>query len=115
MADAVSRLKELDAERAKLLDEALREALSRAEAAVADLNALGFEYALLSPAGVPGRGRPKGSAKKRTRRMKNAPCVICKFQTSPPHDARKHRFSQGKKKHPFTAKELADLGLKKIA
>jgi hypothetical protein len=111
MADTIYRLKELDAERAKLLNAAKKEALSRAQAAVADLNALGFSYAL--------RARQpklsKASAKKQTRRTKDAPCSICKFRTSPPHDARKHRFTQGKRKRPFTTNELTDMGLKKMA
>jgi hypothetical protein len=111
MADTIDRLKEMDAERAKLLNAAKKEALSRAQAAVADLNALGFSYTLRAR-------QPKLSkalAQKQTRRTKDAPCSICKFRTSPPHDARKHRFTQGKRKRPFTTKELTDMGLNKIA
>jgi ribosomal protein L13E len=51
---------------------------------------------------------------KGTRSVKSAPCPICKFKTVPPHDARKHRFAQGKNKRPFTAAELSNLGLKKV-
>jgi hypothetical protein len=116
MADAspADRIKALDAERTKLLDTAKKEALGRATQAIADLKGLGFSYTL-------GEGTRGGapalrakSSRKGTRTIKDAPCVICKFKTIPPHDARKHRFAQGKKKLPFSAKELSDLGLKKV-
>jgi hypothetical protein len=107
--DPIARIKELDAERAKLLDEAKREALARAQQAISDLNALGFSYSLTqvsmgrTPAGRKGLG---GISTEK-------PCRICGFLTSPPHDARKHRFSKAKKR-PFNAKELTDLGLRKV-
>ena len=113
MADKspVQRIKELDQERNKLLGGAKKEALDRANQSVADLKTLGFKYLLIPEVEitpVSARGR------KGTRTVKNAPCPICKFKTAPPHDARKHRFAQGKKKRPFATKELADLGLKKL-
>lgn len=40
-------------------------------------------------------------------------CPICKFETSPPHDGRKHRF-QGDDKKPLTAAELREFGLQKV-
>ncbi len=55
----------------------------------------------------------KSKSRKGTRTVKNAACPICKFKIVPPHDARKHRFAQGKKKRPFIAAELTKLGLKK--
>jgi hypothetical protein len=42
----------------------------------------------------------------------NAPCSVCNFATDPGHDGRVHR-SQGDKKKPFTAAELAEKGYKK--
>ena len=111
----VERIKQIDQERAKLLGEAKKEALVRANQAVADLVALGFTYTLVDSQG-PTRAKraAKKASRKGTRQIKDAPCSICGFKTAPPHDARRHRFSQGKKKRPFTAKELSDLGLKKV-
>jgi hypothetical protein len=43
---AVERIKELDAERAKIFDQAKEEALQKATQAVAELNALGLNYRL---------------------------------------------------------------------
>jgi hypothetical protein len=107
----VDRIKELDKERAKLLDTAKKEALGRAQQAVADLSALGFGYRLVD--GTTKAARASGPSRKGTRTIRDAPCPICEFKTRPAHDARKHRFSQGKKKRPFTAQELAKLGMKK--
>ncbi len=112
MSDAAARIKEIDAMRVKLLTAAKNEAFARAEQAVADLNALGFSYTLAD--GGP-KARRKTSRRKRERTIKDAPCPVCKFKTKPPHDARRHRFSQGKKKNPFTPAELQKLGLKKVA
>jgi hypothetical protein len=107
--DPIARIKELNAERSKLIDAAKREALEKAQQAVADLNALGFAYSLTQVSvGRKGAGRRKG-----TGHIQAHPCRICGFQTSPPHDARKHRFSKAKKR-PFNAKELTDLGLRKV-
>ena len=48
------------------------------------------------------------------REKKDAPCSICGFKTNPVHDARSHR-SQGKKKEAFTAAELREKGMEKVA
>ena len=60
---------------------------------------------------------PKGSRKPqeggKQREMKGGPCKVCQFETSPLHDARKHR-SQGDDKRPFTDVELADLGMHRV-
>jgi hypothetical protein len=107
--DLIGRIKELDAEKSKLIESAKSEALERAKQAVADLNALGFSYSLTQvsvgrkPAGRKGLG---GIPTEK-------PCRICGFRTSPPHDARRHRFSKAKKR-PFNAKELTDLGMRKV-
>ena len=102
MADVIQKLKELDKERAGLLDSAKKEALSRATEAVAVLNSLGFNYQLAEGG--------KRVSRKATGQIKDGPCPVCKFKTTPPHDARKHR-SQGKKKKPFTPQQLAEFGL----
>lgn len=103
----LDQLKKLDEQRAKLMADAKAEALAKAEAAVADLNAIGFSYRL-----VEGDGAPKA---KRQQRQKdpNEPCKTCNFVTAPPHDSRRHR-AQGEAKKPFTVKELEALGLKKV-
>lgn len=102
----VARIKELDKERSQLLTTAKKEALDRANEAIADLNALGFSYTLSGEGAAPRRGR------KGMRQVKDAACPVCKFKTAPPHDARKHR-GQGKRKKAFTVSELQELGLKK--
>src|ERR1700693_2227181 len=100
MTDALKRIKELDEERASLLDSAKKDALTKAKSAIADLNALGFAYQLAEG------GRPK-VGRKGTRTIKDSPCPVCKFKTSPPHDARRHRGQKTKK--PFTVGELKEM------
>jgi len=107
---AIQRIKELDEERVRIFEQAKEEALEKAKAAVAELNALGLDYALV----VSGSKRahaPKATAPSKGA-VKAAPCSICGFQTSPPHDARTHR-GQSKKK-PFTTAELEEKGLTMI-
>jgi hypothetical protein len=104
---AIQRIKDLDAERASIFDQAKEEALEKAKAAVAELNALGLDYTLTSG----GKAAKAGSAKgKRT--IKPGACPICEFQTVPPHDGRTHRNQ--KKKGPFSAAELKEKGLVKV-
>jgi hypothetical protein len=105
---AIQRIKELDAERASIFDQAKEEALEKAKAAVAELNALGLSYTLTNGAGKQAK---TGSAKEK-RTIKAAACPICDFQTSPPHDGRTHRNQ--KKKGPFSAAELKEKGLVKV-
>jgi hypothetical protein len=103
---AVQRIKDLDAERAGIFEQAKEEALAKVKAAVAELNALGLNYTLAT-----GKGAKAGSGKgKRT--IKAAACPICEFQTTPPHDGRTHRNQ--KKKGPFSAAELKEKGLVKV-
>jgi hypothetical protein len=105
---AIQRIKDLDAERASIFDQAKEEALEKAKAAVAELNALGLNYTLSSGAGKQAKA---GSAKGK-RAIKAAACPICEFQTSPPHDGRTHRNQN--KKGPFSAAELKEKGLMKV-
>jgi hypothetical protein len=102
----VQRLKQLDQERTSLLADAKKEALTRANQSIGDLNALGFNYRLVADG--------KQRTRKATRMIKDAPCPACGFKTSPPHDARAHR-SQGKRKRPFTAAQLKELGYEKAS
>jgi hypothetical protein len=101
---AIQRIKELDAERASIFDQAKEEALEKAKAAVAELNALGLNYTLTNGAGKQAKA---GSAKEK-RSIKAAACPICDFQTSPPHEKNK------KKTGPFSAAELKEKGLVKV-
>jgi hypothetical protein len=106
--DPIARIKELDAEKSKLIEGAKSEALERAKQAITDLNALGFRYSLTQASVA-----KKAVGRKAVGRIPDNPCRICGFRTDPPHDARKHRFSKAKKR-PFNAKELADLGMRKV-
>ena len=109
----LQQLKKLDEERTKLLEGAKADALARAEEAINELTALGFDYELVEPA--------KETARKtRTVRKGMVPdhhpkgtCPICEYATKPPHDKRSHR-SQTRKK-PFTDAELAERNLVIVA
>ena len=110
---ALQQIKKLDEERGKILESAKKEALARAEEAINELTALGFDYELAEPAretaretrtvrkGLVPDHHPKGT------------CPICEYATKPPHDKRSHR-SQTKKK-PFTDAELAERNLVIVA
>jgi hypothetical protein len=113
----LDKLKALDEQRAKLLDDAKKEALEAVHKAIADLNGLGFDYRLIeggstSKARKPPRERSEGEAPKRQAR--DVPCPICEFKTDPHHDGRAHR-SQLEPKRPFTEEELVEKGLAKVA
>ena len=109
---ALQQLKKLDEERGKLLESAKADALARAEEAINELTALGFDYELVEPA--------RGTARKtKTARKASAPdhhpretCPICEYATKPPHDKRSHRSQQ--KKRPFTADELNQRSLVRV-
>lgn len=109
----LDQLKKLDEQRANLLASAKEEALKKVEAGIADLNALGFDYRLVEGGDEPFPLKKKPASGITRQRDPNAPCTTCGFVTNPPHDSRKHR-AQGENKKPFTAKELADLGLAKV-
>src|ERR1700688_3185012 len=93
----LQQLKKLDEERTKLLESAKADALARAEEAINELTALGFDYELVAPARATAR-------KTRTARKASAPdyhprgtCPICEYATKPPHDKRSHRSQQKKR------------------
>jgi hypothetical protein len=104
---ALQRIQALDEERGQLIAAAKQEALDKANAAIAELQGLGFSYRLLEA----GKGRG-GVARRGARTVKDADCPVCKFRTSPPHDARRHR-SQRERKRPFTASELKEMEMTK--
>ena len=103
--NTVQRIKQLDQERAQLLATARKEALAKAQGAISDLNALGFEYHLVE--------KGNGVVRKSTRQRRDNPCPVCNFKTSPPHDGRQHR-GQGKRKRPFSAAELKEFRLERV-
>ena len=113
MADiSLKRIAELDKERAALLETAKSDALSRINAGIADLKALGLNYALIQPGTRKGAGK-KVRSRNGTGYISDAECPVCKFKTSPPHDARRHRL-QGKRKKPFTAPQLKEMGYARV-
>jgi hypothetical protein len=115
LTSVLEKLKALDAQRAQLLEDAKKEALDKAEKAVAELNELGFNYSLVeraSPASSPARAPRKAPSQGRQRQARDLPCPICKFNTTPHHDGRMHRSQKTKK--PFTVEELMERHLTKV-
>jgi len=102
----IDRIRQLDAEKAKLLSEAKKEALKKVEDAISELHSLGFTNYRLQEVGADPDPR-----KIRRTASSDRECQICQFKTNPPHDGRKHRSQTIKK--PFTDAELHDLGLEK--
>jgi hypothetical protein len=115
LTSVLEKLKALDAQRAQLLNDAKKEALDNAERAVAELNELGFNYSLTEGASVSAstpRAPRKASAQAPKRQVRDVPCPICHFKTTPHHDGRMHRSQ--KSKHPFTVEELMERHLAKV-
>jgi hypothetical protein len=105
-SSALDQLRQLDEQRKEILESARKEALEVINAALSTLSEFGFNYRLVEakPAGATGR--------KGTRQLKDVPCKVCGFKTSPPHDARAHRTQT--KKRPFTDEELQTKGLTRL-
>jgi|ERR1700722_6575938 hypothetical protein len=114
MTSVLEKLKALDAQRAQLLEGAKKEALDKAEKAVAELNDLGFHYILTEgPTAVTIARAPRKVASQAPKRQaRDLPCPICHFKTTPHHDGRMHRSQKAKK--PFTVDELMEKGLTKV-
>jgi|SRR5271166_3308105 len=111
----LEKIKALDEERAKLLEDAKKEALEAAHKAIADLNELGFNYRLVEgPSTSTARGSRKEHSKTEAvkRQARDIPCPICEYKTEPHHDGRAHRAQEPKR--PFTEEELAERGLRKV-
>ena len=110
----LEQIRTLKDQEAKLVDGAKAEALAKATEAIAELQELGFHYRLVEGLGEPAKGqKAKAKATGIKGEQKDAPCVICGFKTSPLHDGRAHRSQDPKK--PFTARELSERGLAKVA
>jgi hypothetical protein len=115
LSTVLERLRDLDAQRAQLLEGAKKEALDNAERAVAELNELGFHYTLTEGASVSTptpRAPRKTSSQAPKRQARDLPCPICHYKTTPHHDGRMHRSQKSKK--PFTVEELMERHLAKI-
>jgi hypothetical protein len=111
LTTVLEKLKALDEQRAQLLEGAKREALDNAERAVAELNELGFHYTLTEGAST--RAPRKASETQAPKRqVRDVPCPICHFKTSPHHDGRMHRSQKSKK--PFSVEELMEKHLAKV-
>ena len=82
------------------------ETLRKVKQALNELNKLGFDYRVVR------NGRVSEIGRRSSRTLGNVPCRICGFRTLRPHDARAHRGQA--KKAPFTRKELAERGLRRI-
>jgi hypothetical protein len=111
----LEKLKELDAQRDQLLSDAMQDALTRAEEALSELNALGFHYYLGEGEGRPTLARQSKqpvATKSARHAPKDAPCPICNFRTDRPHDRRSHRMQ--KRKRPFNNKELEAMGMTRL-
>lgn len=108
----LEQLQELEGRRKKLIEGAKVELVATAEAAVQELNELGFQYQLVEK-GAKGSSK---SGKQTRQRDPDKPCGVCGFATDPGHDGRAHKNKQeaGKFK-PFTAKELETYGYTKKA
>ncbi len=108
-SSALDQLKALDEQRAKLLEGAKNAALEKANEAIEELNALGFQYRVAEGPALARVLRAKTEGETPSRKPKDADCPICNFRTKPPHDRRSHRTQERKK--PFTTKELEERGL----
>ena len=111
----LEKIKALDEQRAKLLDDAKKEALEKATKAIADLNELGFDYRLVEGPTTSTARKPRehSDTEAPKRQARDVPCPICEFKTTPHHDGRVHRSQQPKR--PFNVDELAERGLTKVA
>lgn len=108
---ALEQVQKLQQQMMELSDQAKEEALAQADAAIATLNALGFQYRLVNGSEVT-RAKTAKTTQKREKK-EGAVCPTCDFATNPPHDSRKHK-RQGEKKRPFTQEELEELGLERV-
>src|SRR5207249_1440500 len=111
----LANLTDLDAQRDLVLSGAKKDALTRAEEAVSELNALGFHYYLGEGEARPiptRRSKQRVATKSAQHVAKDAPCPICNFRTDRSHDRRSHRMQ--KRKRPFNDKELETMGMTRL-
>src|ERR1700732_1272293 len=82
---ALQQIKKLEEERAKLLENAKADALARAEEAIIELTALGFDYELAEPARETARKTRSVRKALVPNHHPKATCPICEYATKPPH------------------------------
>jgi hypothetical protein len=111
----IQQIQKLDQVRARLVETAKADALTRAQEAVDELTALGFEYELteIGKEHKPARKARATAARTKIDHRPRGTCPICEYATSPPHDKRSHRMQT--KKKPFTDAELSERGMKIVA
>jgi hypothetical protein len=82
----LEKLKALDEQRAQFLEGAKKEALEKAEKALAELNELGFDYSLVEGASSASTARAprKPATQAPKRQVRDLPCPICEFKTTTP-------------------------------
>lgn len=110
----LDKIKEQVTQLDALKEEAKKEALERAETAIAELKELGFSYFLggQEQSKAPRRKKTEG-AKVARHTPSDTPCGYCLFKTDPLHDKRSHRSQT--KKRAFNDKELEQLGMTRVA
>ncbi|MES0094598.1 hypothetical protein [Mesorhizobium sp. M0030] len=108
------QIRKLEADRQALETQAHDEAKKAAMIAIEQLNDLGYSYVLSETKGPKLVTPKKGSGTKGARTPSSGPCPICQFETTPHHDARKHRSQPEGQKKPFTASELSAMSLTKV-
>ncbi|MER8652323.1 hypothetical protein [Mesorhizobium sp. M0586] len=110
------QIRKLEAEKQKIQAQAHDELKQTAQEAIEKLNGLGYNYRIVENTGRVKLVTPKGKGlgEKGTRTPSSGPCPICQFETTPHHDARKHRSQPEGQKKPFTASELSAMGLTKV-
>ena len=99
---SIDRVRKLQTEIDALRNDAKQELLDTIQVHIKELETMGLSYRLVS-----GGSRGTGTRQRNPER----PCPVCKFSTTPPHDARSHRGQDTKK--AFTAAELRELDMTK--
>ena len=107
----LDKLKALDDQRAKLLDDAKKEALEAAHKAIADLNALGFYYRLVEgPAHRKQESRPVSVPRVKLQNVKRETCPAQSANLRPSLIMTVGPIAPTEPKRPFTEKELVGEG-----
>ncbi len=79
----LDQLKDLDEQRAKLLEAAKNAAIEKANEAIEELNALGYHYRLAEGPALARVLRAKTESETPNRKPNDADCPICNFRTKP--------------------------------
>jgi len=106
--DLQQEMRQLEARLAELKGKAKSAALEKAQAAVDELNQLGFSYRLVEGGAA---ATKQASGRQGTRKVQDRECPICQFKTEPLHDKRAHRNQNPKR--PFTDEELQARNMRK--